>query len=36
MPVNQAKWESAEQWAKENGYQFLVLTEKELKKWGII
>ena len=35
-PVNQAKWEAAERWAEKNGFKFLVLTEKELKKWGII
>ena len=35
-PVNVSKWEAAQEWAKKNGFIFLVLTEKELKKWGII
>lgn len=29
---NQAKWSSAKKWCKERGYEFVVLTEKELKK----
>ena len=35
-PINQAKWEAAEEWSKQNGFKFIVLTEKELKSWGII
>jgi hypothetical protein len=29
---NQAKWASARKWCKERGYEFIVLTERELKK----
>jgi hypothetical protein len=29
--VNQAKWESASGWCKKNGYQFAILTEKDLR-----
>jgi hypothetical protein len=28
--INQAKWKSAENWAKSKGYEFLILTEKHL------
>jgi hypothetical protein len=28
--VNQAKWEAAKRWADRKGYEFLILTEKEL------
>lgn len=28
--TNQAKWKAAEQWAKNKGYQFLILTEKNI------
>ena len=28
--INQAKWKAAEKWAGDKGYQFLILTEKEL------
>ena len=28
--VNQAKWEAAKKWADKKGYEFLILTEKEL------
>jgi hypothetical protein len=28
--LNQAKWSAAEQWAKNKGYIFLILTEKDL------
>ncbi len=28
--VNQAKWEAAKRWADQKGYEFLILTEKEL------
>ena len=28
--VNQAKWAAAEEWADKKGYEFLILTEKEL------
>jgi hypothetical protein len=28
--VNQSKWHFAEKWANENGYKFLVITEKDL------
>jgi len=28
--VNQAKWEAARRWADKKGYEFLILTEKEL------
>ena len=28
--VNQAKWEAARRWANKKGYEFLILTEKEL------
>ena len=28
--VNQAKWEAAKRWADKKGYEFLILTEKEL------
>jgi len=30
--TNQAKWESAKKWCKNRGYEFIVLTEKELQK----
>lgn len=29
---NLAKWEAAKKWCKERGYEFTILTEKELKK----
>lgn len=29
--TNTAKWESAKQWCKKNGYEFIILTEKELR-----
>ena len=35
-PINKSKWEAAEEWCKRNNYTFLVVTEKELKQWGII
>ena len=35
-PINQNKWIAAKEWGKEHGFEFLVLTEKELKSWGII
>jgi hydroxymethylpyrimidine pyrophosphatase-like HAD family hydrolase len=35
-PINQAKWKSAKQYAEKINATFLVITEKELKKWGII
>jgi hypothetical protein len=28
--TNQAKWEAAKKWAKNKGYEFIILTEKEL------
>ena len=28
--VNQAKWEAADRWAKDRGWEFIVLTEKHL------
>ena len=28
--INQAKWKAAKQWAEDHGYNFLILTEKEL------
>jgi hypothetical protein len=28
--VNQAKWEAAKKWADKKGYEFIILTEKEL------
>lgn len=28
--INQAKWEAAKRWADKKGYEFLILTEKEL------
>lgn len=28
--TNQAKWEAAKKWAEKKGYQFIILTEKEL------
>jgi hypothetical protein len=28
---NQAKWQAAEAWSKSKGYQFLILTEKDIK-----
>ena len=28
--INQAKWEAARKWAEKKGYEFLILTEKEL------
>ena len=28
--INQAKWKAAKQWADDHGYNFLILTEKEL------
>lgn len=28
--VNQAKWEAAKRWSDKKGYEFLILTEKEL------
>jgi len=35
-PINKAKWEAAQEWANRNNYEFIVITETELKKWGII
>jgi hypothetical protein len=35
-PINKAKWEAAKEWSIRNNFEFLILTEKELKKWGII
>jgi hypothetical protein len=29
--INRAKWEAARDWCKTNGYEFQVLTEKEIK-----
>lgn len=29
--INVAKWRAATKWCKENGYEFQVLTEKEIK-----
>jgi len=28
--INQAKWKAAKNWAEDNGYKFLILTEREL------
>ena len=28
--VNKVKWEAASEWAKKNGYKFIIITEKEL------
>ena len=28
--VNKVKWEAANEWAKKNGYKFIIITEKEL------
>lgn len=28
--TNQAKWDAAKKWAEKKGYQFIILTEKEL------
>lgn len=30
--VNQAKWKAATAWAKQNGYEFKIITEKDLPK----
>ena len=35
-PVNLAKWEAAEQYCKVIGATFSVVTEIELKKWGLL
>jgi len=35
-PINQAKWEQAEKYAKSIGAKFVVVTEKELKSWGLL
>ncbi len=35
-PVNLAKWEAAERYCKQIGATFLVVTEVELKKWGLL
>jgi hypothetical protein len=29
---NMAKWEAAKKWCKKRGFEFTVLTEKELRK----
>ena len=29
--VNQAKWKAAHEVCKDNGYEFMIITEKELK-----
>ena len=29
--INKAKWKAAQEWCKTNGYEFQVLTEKEIK-----
>lgn len=29
--VNSAKWESAKNWCQKNGFEFVILTEKDLK-----
>ena len=34
--VNQNKWNAAEKYAKDNGYTFMIWTEKELTKMGIL
>jgi len=36
MPVNLAKWEAAEMYCRQIGATFTVVTEVELKKWGLI
>ena len=28
--TNQAKWEAAKRWSEKKGYEFIILTEKEL------
>lgn len=33
---NQNKWNAAERYAKDNGYTFMIWTEKELTKMGIL
>jgi hypothetical protein len=35
-PVNLAKWEAAENYSVGVNAEFVVVSEKELKKWGII
>ena len=35
-PVNIAKWEAAEGYCKKIGAVFVVVTEKELKSWGLL
>ena len=35
-PINLAKWEAAKKYAKQIGAIFTVVTEVELKKWGLI
>lgn len=35
-PINRAKWESARNYAKRIGAEFIVLSEKELKSMGLI
>jgi Holliday junction resolvase len=35
-PINQAKFRAAKEYADKNNYKFLVFTENELKKYGII
>ena len=35
-PINQAKWEAATRYCKQIGATFTIVTEVELKKWGLI
>ena len=35
-PINLAKWEAAERYCNEIGAQFSVVTEIELKRWGLL
>lgn len=35
-PINLAKWEAARKYCAQIGAQFLVVTEVELKSWGLI